>query len=213
LLVCDYRQGAIRGYADFEADAVDEIGANASLAALFGEGHLAITFDLEQGGRYQGIVPLEGDSLAAATQDYFARSEQVPTLIRVAVTGDSRTMRAGGLLVQHMADGEEGRERLHVRMDHPNWEHIAVMGGSVRHAELLDEELSLDAILWRLFHEEEEVRIAPGPPLSRGCRCTVEHYQDVLGRFSEEDRKDMRGDDGLISVDCAFCSKVFAIAA
>ena len=214
LLVCDYREGALRGYADFDADRLAELGANPTLFGLFGKGHLAITFDLPSGkGRYQGIVPLEGDSLGEAFQTYFVQSEQVPTLIRTAVVAGEGGCRAAGVLVQHLPDGEEGRERLHARLDHPEWEHVAVLAGSIRHEELLDPELSLEALVWRLFHEEEEVRIVPGPAISRGCRCSAEHYEQVLARFPEEDRADMRDENGLILVDCAFCSKIFPIAA
>ncbi|UVI40126.1 Hsp33 family molecular chaperone HslO [Qipengyuania spongiae] len=214
LLVCDYKGGALRGYADFDADRLAELGANPSLFGLFGKGHLALTFDLPAGkGRYQGIVPLEGDSLGEAFQNYFFQSEQVPTLIRTAVSSGEKGCRAAGLLVQHLPDGEEGRERLHARLDHPEWEHVAVLAGSIRHDELLDSELSLDALVWRLFHEEEEVRVTNGAELSRGCRCSVEHYRDVLTRFPEEERADMRDENGLIVVDCAFCSKKFPIDA
>lgn len=214
LLVCDFRSDELRGYVDFDAGRIAALGNAPSLEALFGKGYLALTFDLANGkGRYQGIVPLEGDSLAEAVQGYFSQSEQVPTLIRVAMSTEGGICRASGMLVQHLPEGEEGRERLHTRFDHPEWEHVATMAGSLRDDELLDPALSLDAIVWRLFHEEEEVRIFAGPPLARGCRCSVAHYQDVLGRFSEEDRADMRNDDGLIVVDCAFCSKSFVINA
>lgn len=214
LLVCDFRSDELRGYVDFDAGRIAALGDAPSLEALFGKGYLALTFDLANGkGRYQGIVPLEGDSLAEAVQGYFSQSEQVPTLIRVAMSTEGGICRASGMLVQHLPEGEEGRERLHTRFDHPEWEHVATMAGSLRDDELLDPALSLDAIVWRLFHEEEEVRIFAGPPLARGCRCSVAHYQDVLGRFSEEDRADMRNDDGLIVVDCAFCSKSFVINA
>jgi molecular chaperone Hsp33 len=77
---------------------------------------------------------------------------------------------------------------------------------------LIDPALSLEALVWRLFHEEGEVRVDPLSPLSRGCRCTAEHYACVLSRFPETERDEMRGDDGMISVDCAFCSRVFKIA-
>jgi molecular chaperone Hsp33 len=160
LLVCDWRAGELRGYVDFDDNRLTALGANPSLYALFGKGYLAITFDLPEGeGRYQGIVPLEGESLSDACEAYFSQSEQVPTLIRVAVRSGGGGAVAAGLLVQHLADGEEGRERLHVRMDHPEWEHVSVLAGSVRHEELLDPELSLEAIIWRLFHEEEQVRV------------------------------------------------------
>lgn len=212
LLVCDYRGGEVRGYVRHDADRLAMLGANPSLYALFGKGYLAITFDLAASGqRYQGIVPLEGDTLAECCQDYFAQSEQVPTLLRIGVRCEGEHCVAGGVLVQHLAEGEEGRVRLHVRMDHPEWEHVAALAGSTRHDELVDPSLSLEALVWRLFHDEREVRVQSGAALSRGCRCSAEHYASVLGQFSEDDRAEMRGDDGLIGVDCAFCSKIFSI--
>ena len=217
LLVCDFRGGEVRGYVDFDRERLNSVGANPSLAALFGSGeagaYLAVTFDMQTGeGRYQGVVPLEGDSLAQACETYFAQSEQVPTLIRVAVQSGSQGCEAAGLLVQHLPDGEEGRERLHARMDHPEWEHIAVLAGSIRHEELLDEALTMEALVWRLFHEEAEVRIERGAPLTRGCRCSAAHYHSVLSRFPEHERAEMRDESGNILVDCAFCSRQFAIA-
>lgn len=213
LLVCDYRDGKLRGYVDFDAAALAELGANPSLFALFGKGYLAITFDMPEGkGRYQGIVPLEGGSLSEACQNYFFQSEQVPTLIRSAVRWDGKRCMAAGLLVQHLPDGEEGRERLHARLDHPEWEHVATLAGSLRHDELLDPDLSLEAIAWRLFHEEDEVLVQQGNDIARGCRCSVEHYRQVIARFPEEDRADMRNAAGEIVIDCAFCSKQFVLA-
>lgn len=216
LLVCDYRGGELRGYVDFEADRLEGLGANPTLPALFGTGHLAVTFETGpgsagKGNRYQGIVPLEGDSLSEACERYFIQSEQVPTLIRVAVKNDAGGCQAAGMLVQHLADGEEGRERLHARLDHPDWEHVAVIGGTLSHAELLDEALSMEGIVWRLYHEEDRINVQPGSVLSRGCRCSVEHYTSVLSRFPQGERDAMRNDAGEIVVDCAFCSREFVL--
>ncbi len=211
LLVCDWRGGELRGYVDFDHERLAALGANPSLFALFGKGYLAMTFDVAESGRYQGIVPLEGESLAEACEAYFSQSEQVPTLIRVAVRSGKAGTIAAGLLVQHLADGEEGRERLHVRLDHPEWEHVAVLAGSTRHDELLDPALSLEAIVWRLFHEEQQVLVQPGPAVARGCRCSQEHYRAVIGRFAEDERAAMRDAGGVIVVDCAFCSRTFPI--
>ena len=212
LLVCDYRSGELRGYVRHDAERLAQLGANPSLFALFGKGYLAITFDVASTRqRYQGIVPLEGSTLAEACENYFAQSEQVPTLIRVAVRSTGSGCVAGGLLVQHLAEGEEGRERLHVRMDHPEWDHVAALAGSVRHDELVDAGLSLEALVWRLFHEEAEVRVEQGAPLVRGCRCSLEHYAGVIASFPEADQDDMRNDAGVIEIDCAFCSKVFEL--
>ena len=212
LLVCDYRQGELRGYAQHDEDRFAELSALPSLSELFGGGHLAITFDLaatEQ--RYQGIVPLEGASLTQAVERYFAQSEQVPTLIRTAIRGGHGGIIGAGLLVQHLPDGEEGRERLHVQMDHPEWEHVAALAGSMTEEELVDPELSLEALVWRLFHEEREVRVLQGDTIVRGCRCSVVHFEEVLARFPKEDRNDMRDENGIIRVDCAFCSREFEI--
>lgn len=213
LLVCDYRDGELRGYVRHDPERLNELGRNPSLAALFGQGYLAVTFDLSATGqRYQGIVPLEGASLAAACESYFAQSEQVPTLIRVGVGDGAAGCIGGGILVQHLAEGEAGRERLHVKLDHPEWEHVAVLAASTRPEELVDPDLSLEALVWRLFHDEPEVRVETAGLLQRGCRCTVEHYRSVLERFPEAERIDMRNAEGLVDVDCAFCSRVFSLA-
>ncbi len=212
LLVCDYRAGELRGYVDFDRERLAALGANPSLEALFGEGYLAITFDIEgENGRYQGIVPLEGETLSAACEAYFMQSEQVPTLIRVAARHDGKGCISGGFLVQHLPEGEEGRERIHARLNHPKWEHVAILSGSIRHEELIDRELSLEALVWRLFHEEDEIRVQQGASLVRGCRCSADHYQQVISGFPEAERMDMRNDDGNIEVDCAFCSRIFTI--
>ncbi|MEL6238368.1 MAG: Hsp33 family molecular chaperone HslO [Pseudomonadota bacterium] len=215
LLVCDYRDGSMRGYADYDEEALAGLGANTSLSALFGTGYLAITFETDSGTgmteRYQGIVPLEGDTLAQACEAYFTQSEQVPTLIRVASRSGKGGRLAAGFLVQHLADGEEGRERLHVRMDHPDWEHVAALSSTISHAELLDPALSMEGMVWRLFHEEDEIRIQPGADLSRGCRCTADYYETIIARFPQEEQEAMRNDAGVIEVDCAFCSRAFAL--
>ncbi|MGV3553661.1 MAG: Hsp33 family molecular chaperone HslO [Croceibacterium sp.] len=212
LLVCDYRGGELRGYARHDPERFATLGASPTLEQLFGAGYLAITFDLAlTGQRYQGVVPLEGASLSEAVERYFAQSEQVPTLIRTAIRAGHGGSIASGLLIQHLAEGEEGRERLHVRLDHPEWEHVATLGGSITADELVDPALSLETLVWRLFNEEREVRVLAGDRVSRGCRCSIVHFEEVLARFPKEDRSEMRDDHGIIRVDCAFCSREFEI--
>ena len=212
LLVCDYRDGELRGYVKHDAEAVPRLGSNPSLEDLFGKGYLTITFEIgTTDQRYQGVVPLEGETLAEAVETYFAQSEQVPTLIRTAVRIGPDGCVAGGLLVQHLADAEEGRDRLHVRADRPEWQHVAILAHSVRHDELLDPGLSCEGLAWRLFHEEREVRVQASSLLSRGCRCSIVHFEEVLARFPKEERREMRDEKGIISVDCAFCSREFPI--
>jgi molecular chaperone Hsp33 len=215
LLVCDYKRGALRGYVQFDADKLAELGPAPSLFGLFGKGFLAITFDQQATReRYQGIVPLEGGSLAKAAEYYFAQSEQIPSFAQIAVThgADGRCV-AAGLLLQHLPEGEVGRERLHVRHDHPDWEHLRILAGTLGDAELTDRALPLSTIAWRLFHEEGEIRVTDSGPLSRGCRCDLAHIRDVLGRFPLADRAEMADEAGIITVDCAFCARHFALQA
>lgn len=215
LLVVDYRGGELRGYVQYDADRLAAAPADPTLFALFGAGYLAITFDLATTGeRYQGIVPLDGATMAEAAQNYFVQSEQIPTLVRVAMReeADGRHV-AGALLLQHLPEGEEGRERLHTKLDHPEWEHVATLGATIDGTELTDPALPLRDLVWRLFNEEDEVRVHTPVALSRGCRCTPEHITSVLAKFSPEDRREMAGDNGMIEVDCAFCATKFPVAA
>ena len=211
LLVCDYRGGELRGYVRFDKERLRELPSHRDLFALFGKGYLAITFDLPVAKeRYQGIVPLEGGSLAAAAESYFSQSEQVPSLVRLAVNDTGHI--AGGMLIQHLPEGEEGRERLHTRLDHPEWEHVRILAETIKASELSDAELPLETLLWRLFHEEEEIRTLSSIQLSKGCRCNFDYVRSVISRFGPSERGDMVDDDGFISVDCEFCSRVFPIS-
>lgn len=211
LLVADYKGGELRGYVRFDSERLGAATPLPDLCDLFGKGYLAITFDQQATGeRYQGIVPLEGDSLAEAAENYFCQSEQIPSLVRIAVDDSGHV--AGGLLLQHLPEGEEGRERLHARADHPEWEHVRILGETVRGNELADAGLPLDDLLWRLFHEEEEIRTLAQAPLMRGCRCDPAHVRDVIGRFPADERAEMADTDGVIRVDCEFCSRVFPVS-
>ncbi len=230
LLVADYKGGAVRGYVDFDAERLAELGPDPTLFGLFGKGYLAITFDqaapqgrggVEDGRaeRYQGIVPLEGDSLGKAAEQYFSQSEQIPSFVQIATRhglsgqgGAGEGCMATGLLLQHLPEGEVGRERLHVRHDHPEWEHVQVLAATVKDEELIDGTLALSDIVWRLFNEEGEVRVLAPIALAKGCRCDLNHIRDVIGRFPAGERVAMADDDGLIKVDCAFCSRIFPLS-
>jgi molecular chaperone Hsp33 len=212
LMVCDYRGGELRGYVRHDPAKLADLSDEPTLQELFGKGYLAITFDQPMAKeRYQGIVPLEGKNLAEAAQSYFAQSEQIPSLVRLAAQKRGEHWFAGGVLLQHLPEGEEGRERLHTRLDHPDWPHVAILGGSVKAEELTDPALALDDLIWRLFHDEEELRTLAAIPLSRGCRCDPAYVRSVIAKFPADEREAMIGDDGMIRVDCAFCSSSFPI--
>ena len=212
LLVCDYRAGELRGHLKFDAERLAAVGPDPTLFALFGEGFLAITFDqATTGERYQGIVPLEGSSIGTAAEYYFDQSEQIPSLIKLAARRDAEAgCVAGGLLLQHLPEGEVGRDRIQTRGDHPEWDHAETIAATLKDEELTDPATSLETLAWRLFHEDQ-VRVEPGGRVSRGCRCSVDHFASVLAQFPEAERRDMADEQGLIQVDCAFCSRLFPI--
>ncbi len=213
LLVCDYRGGELRGYVQFDAEKLANAPEQPTLFALFGTGYLTITFDqAATGERYQGIVPLDGETLTEAAQSYFVQSEQIPTLIRVGFARtQAGTHLAGGLFLQHLPEGEEGRDRIHTRLDHPEWEHVAILGGTMGADELADPALALETLVWRLFNEEPEVRLLGGIGLSKGCRCSPDYIAQVIAKFPLEEQRDMADESGVITVDCAFCARKFPL--
>jgi molecular chaperone Hsp33 len=88
---------------------------------------------------------------------------------------------------------------------------VRALAETIRANELYDRDLPLESLLWRLFHEEDEVRVLTSVPLTKGCRCSFEYVRGVIARFAPEEREQMVDDDGFISVDCEFCSRVFPI--
>lgn len=158
-------------------------------------------------------MPLEGESLGKAAEHYFTQSEQIPSFVQIGTRHDANgRCLAAGLLLQHMPEGEVGRERLHVRHNHPEWEHVQALAETLKDAELTDDALPLSDIVWRLFHEESEVRVTDPAPIVKGCRCNIAHIRDVISRFPSAERADMADEEGQINVDCAFCSRIFPIA-
>lgn len=190
--------------------------------ALLGNGHLALT--IEHGGqtnRYQGLVPLEDATLAEAADMYFAQSEQIPTLVRLAVAehlaGDIRRWRAGGLLVQYLpeagiavahrdldpGDAPDGAVTPQFEED-DHWVEARALAATIEDHEMIDPDLSSEELLYRLFHEKG-VRVFQPTRLQEKCRCTEDSVAEMLRNFSSEDRKDMIV-DGEIFVVCQFCS-------
>src|SRR3546814_5279103 len=121
--------------------------------------------------------------------------------------------RAGGLFLQHLPEGEEGRERLHTRLDHPEWEHVVALAQTMGVDELADAGMPLETLVWRLFNEEDEVRVLASTPLVRGCRCSPDYIAQVLAKFPPEEQREMADENGVISVDCAFCARSFPVSA
>ena len=214
LLVADYQvPGALRGYARFSAERLAAFGADDELS-LLGHGHLAMTIDRGQDTeRYQGVVPLEGESLTEAAHTYFRQSEQLPTLIRLAVArhyqagkgGEGAwTWRAGGLLVQKLT--REGGKASEKDFEE-DWTRAKMLGETVEDHELLDPLLPPELLLYRLFHEEQ-VRVYRAVPLETYCSCSRERVEELLGRFTPEELADMVV-DGEMWVTCEFCNACY----
>ena len=204
----------------------DEKAVEARLAIgddLLGKGHLAFTIEPDGlSSRYQGIVELDGRGLQAAATGYFDRSEQIPTLVRLAVgqifTAEGPSWRAGGLIAQFLPESEERRRRAdldpgdapegHVAVESPEdeaWTEARSLAGTTEDHELLDPTLSSERLLFRLFHERG-VRVFEPTPLADVCRCSADRIDAMLQSFSAAEREAMIGDDGMIGVTCEFCS-------
>ena len=214
LLVADYQvPGQLRGYARFSADRVAAIaGGDSETSQLLGQGHFAMTIDRgSEMERYQGVVPLEGESLTEAADTYFRQSEQLPTFIRLAVAKHYRagqaerpwTWRAGGLLVQKLTR-EGGHGPSGGDFEEEDWMRARALAETVEDHELLDPLLPPDRLLYRLFHEEQ-VRAYPAINLETYCSCSRERVEELLQRFTSEDLKDMVV-DGEVWVTCEFCN-------
>ena len=186
------------------------LGAKPSFATLVGEGSLAITIEPRRGGQtYQGIVSLTKDGIAASAQTYFAQSEQLPTVLRLAAapvyTQNTREphWRAGGLMLQVTAEA--------ARNDN-EWERLSLLVRTVDDFELLDTALSAETLLWRLFNEDE-VRVQPFEPLAFRCDCDRARIVSVLKSYPANERDGLADPDGVIRARCEFCGDVHEVAA
>jgi len=210
LLVADVTtSGAVRGYAQYDAAKLAEAGATgaASVPRLLGAGYLAFTVDQgEDTERYQGIVALEGASLAECIHHYFRQSEQIAAGIKVAVDrGAEGAWRGGCLLIQKLPDDERS-EFLGTREELEDaWRRALILMGSATSQELTDPELTPEDLLFRLFHEDG-VRVFRTHGMRAECRCSRERIDRVLRSLPFEERQDLGEADGSVTVTCQFCN-------
>src|SRR3989442_7060916 len=213
----------LRAYARFDAKRLKE---GQDSGALLGRGHLAMTID--QGpdmSRYQGMVALEGGSLEDAAHEYFLRSEQIPTRVRIAVgeewrgsrDGPKHRWRAGGMLLQflpkaperarqadlHPGDAPEGTP-THTVAEDDAWVEGQSLIATVEDVELIDPDLSGERLLYRLFHERG-VRVFQPLPLRAQCSCSRDAVSSMLKNFAAKDRAEMVK-DGKVGGTCEVCS-------
>ena len=213
LMVADVTStGDVRAYAQFDTVRVAVAtgdGAGDSVPRLLGAGYLAFTVD--QGPdteRYQGIVELNGATLADCLHHYFRQSEQIDAAIKVAVAHNpagaaDAGWQIGALMVQRLPKGADSDiEELE-----EGWREAVVLMGSATNRELLDPTLHPDALLYRLFHEPG-VRVYKPLVLRPGCRCSLQRVSGMLRSFPKEEIVAMMVDD-KVSVTCEFCRRVY----
>jgi len=161
------------------------------LAALVGDGRLAVTIDPLKGKeRYQAIVALEGLTVAEAFENYFARSEQLATRLWLA----SDPQQAAGMLLQRLPDAESSDDDAWVRAVH--------LGSTITREELLA--LPVREIVHRLYHEED-IRLFSRMPVSFRCSCSRERVEAVLRMLGRDEIHSILDEQGSVSVDCEFC--------
>jgi molecular chaperone Hsp33 len=230
MLVVDFRTpGSVRGCARFNKE-----GVAAAMAAgkddqgsLLGHGHLAMTIDHgPEASRYQGLVALEGKDLEHAAHEYFLRSEQIPTYVRLAVGEElsagaaGARWRAGGMVLQFLpndpqrarqadldpGDAPAGVEPYRVLEDDA-WVEGRSLMSTLQDFELIDPMVSSEQLLFRLFHERG-VRVYPSRTLAAKCSCSRDGVTEMLKNFSQDDRGHMV-ENGKITVTCEFCSATY----
>ncbi len=234
MLVVDYNTGGgIRAYARFDDAAVAAAAAAgaAGPGALLGHGTLAMTID--QGGhmnRFQGVVPLEGQSLEEVAHTYFRQSEQIPTRVRLAaaeihVREGNRVhhrWRAGGLLVQFLPQAPERMRQADLPsgddlaeaaepiefIEDDAWTEAQSLVGTVQDDELTDPMVPVETLLFRLFHERG-VRVYRAAEIRDECSCSRERVTGLLSTFTAEEIAKST-EDGAISVTCEFCGTKYS---
>ncbi len=203
--------GALRGYARAAADELAILLAAEpapSAAALLGHGYLAFTVD--QGGdreQHQGIVAIEGDTLAEMALHYFDTSEQLKCHVHLACAQQDAGWRAGALILERVS-GEGG---IDVTLDREEqaeaWLTATTLARTLKDSELLDDDLPPDRLLYRLFGNEGVVADRPRA-LAYGCRCSRARLSGILEGFGAEDLDHMAA-EGDIVMTCEFCNLDF----
>jgi molecular chaperone Hsp33 len=224
MLIVDFDAPSnLRALARFDATKLAEATGAGRSGDLLGSGHMAFTIDPGAGlSRYQGVIALDGQGLEAAAHQYFLRSEQIPTLVRLAVgeivTPAGAHWRAGGLMAQFLPDSPERRRQADLDpgdappdaprdsvVEDDHWTEAKSLAATTEDHELIDPTLSSERLLYRLFHERG-VRVFEPGNLRDACRCSSERIDAMLHSFSAAERADMVGEDGMIGVTCEFCS-------
>ncbi len=171
-----------------------DLSAQHSLQELLGgDGIFVITLQPDEGEQWQGLVPLEGDSIAHMLMAYMQRSEQLETHISLAASDTN----LGGLLLQRLP--EEG-------LDHDAWTHVSTLADTLSPQELLD--LGAQHLLYRLFHETPP-RVFPAENIEFACTCSRGKVSDMLLLLGGQEVGGIVAEQGSVGIDCDFCGEQY----
>ena len=209
--------GKMRGYSRFDESAVNKAyediqEKNADFVpAFFKEGTLS--FHVETNDQsYQGITALDQPTLADCVLAYFRQSEQIATALKIEVDPPSQTGKGwigSALMLQRLPVDKKFSESFQENEIDDLWETAVILLHSATKKEMLDEKLSLEKLLYRLYHTNN-LHFFIQKAIQFGCRCSKDKVIKMLRNFSEQDRQEMII-DGKIKVDCQFCGKSYTL--
>lgn len=197
--------GAMRAYAQYDEEKLASLGKAPTARDLLGEGHIAFTVDQGEGTeRYQGMVELQGETLADFIHHYFRQSEQIDTALVIAARHTAISgWQAGGIMLQRLPE-----QSAPVGTDiEDGWRRAMMLMSTATPEELTSPQLSAHDMLYRLFHEEE-VRIYEPHVLTDKCRCSRERVEGVMRALTDEDVSELTA-NGPAEVRCEFCSRTY----
>ena len=170
-----------------------------TLRELVGDGRFVITLDPKDGNQaYQGIVALEGESVAEILQNYMARSEQLDTRMWLAADGQQ----AAGMLLQRLPEQKS--------QDADAFERASQLGATLKREELLS--LPADELIHRLYHEED-IRLFEAQNVTFNCTCSRDNVARMLKMLGREEVGDILAERGEIEVFCEFCNERYVFDA
>ena len=186
----------IRATAKWDKDLFDKTyaqhKADASFIQLIADGQFVITLDPKQGESYQGIVPIEGDSIAEMLEHYMLRSQQIDTSIWL----HCNDTQASGMLLQKLPNQHSD--------DIDMWNRVNQLASTISDTELAD--LEPARLLTRLFHEEE-IRLFQPRSTKAFCSCNRQSVANMLTILGQTEVESIIEEQGSIQIHCDFCNK------
>ena len=212
-------EGKIRSYARYDEQAVaeitqDEIKERGSVPTLLKSGYISFTIDINGGtDRYQGSVELQGKNIADCALQYFKQSEQIDTVLKIAVDTSNgvENIKAAGIMLQQMPAFGGNKIGLSKSPEdiREEWNTDVILLSSLKNSEMTSDKISADKLLYMIYNEQE-ITVFDEKTLSFACRCSKERIKAVLASFNENDFNEVFK-NGKTEVACEFCGEKYEI--